>query len=658
LTISSTIRNLAGIFLVVLAALPAFSQSDLENIPQHLEKVVITAKQPLKEKGLVKTKIDTMVMLQCVNASLSDLLSNHTSLFIKSYGQGSLATASFRGTAASHTQVEWNGISINSPMVGQVDFSLIPVQFIDEIELLHGGSSLQEGSGGLGGSIRLESKPQWSKKLYGSVIQSIGSFGTFQSFVNLGGGSEKLQGRLRVFHEQSDNDFRFYNNAGSAEGFYDKQKNAGYSKDGLLGEINWNAGKGHFISLNAWIQQSNRNFAPIMSYQGLGREENQHDEELRFTGKWSKYWTRAKSYFVTGYTCTSMDYYLANQTYEGLMLNYNSHSNIRSLYNKYTYEIQPSERFLIRTILSYNHHAVSTFDQTEQNGYKATRNETGASVSTHYSFSSRLSAYALLREECNAGKFSPAMPSVGAEWQILKNIPLNLKTNLTRNYHQPTLNDLYWMPGGNPGLKPEKGYTADLSMDLHYFRLNTSDLYVSLTGYMSHITDWIIWQPSEFRYWTAQNLKTVFARGFEFVANGKYTMNNWTFSLNGNYSCTRTTNEGDKTTAGDDSKGKQLIYIPLHKANVLFTTDYAHFYASYMITYTSRRYTSTSNEEVRHQLPEYWLHNISVGKRFAFNRIHADLQFRINNLSDINYQAILSRAMSKRSYSLFLKVSF
>ncbi len=53
-----------------------------------------------------------------------------------------MATASFRGTAPSHTQVSWNGISISSPMLGMVDFSLIPVYIIDDLTLKHGAASL------------------------------------------------------------------------------------------------------------------------------------------------------------------------------------------------------------------------------------------------------------------------------------------------------------------------------------------------------------------------------------------------------------------------------------------------------------------------------------------------------------------------------------
>lgn len=61
--------------------------------------------------------------------SLAELLTDHTSIYIKSLGTGALSTASFRGTSASQTRVNWNGINITPPLSGTFDFSQIPVFF-------------------------------------------------------------------------------------------------------------------------------------------------------------------------------------------------------------------------------------------------------------------------------------------------------------------------------------------------------------------------------------------------------------------------------------------------------------------------------------------------------------------------------------------------
>ena len=86
-------------------------------------------------KPLVARKLDTLVLQSKSTSSLSDLLIQHSPVFIKTYGPGGTSTASFRGTTASHTLVLWNGFQLNAPSLGQVDFSTIPVILADDVSL-------------------------------------------------------------------------------------------------------------------------------------------------------------------------------------------------------------------------------------------------------------------------------------------------------------------------------------------------------------------------------------------------------------------------------------------------------------------------------------------------------------------------------------------
>ncbi|MDR0955265.1 MAG: Plug domain-containing protein, partial [Rikenellaceae bacterium] len=127
---------------MLLSAGSALAQSDEPLRTIDIEQVVVEAARPLSGIGVQKTALDSVVLRENVTNSLADLLSQNSTLFIKSYGRGTLSTASFRGTAPSHTRVTWNGMTINSPMLGMVDFSMIPSYFIDEASLYHGASSL------------------------------------------------------------------------------------------------------------------------------------------------------------------------------------------------------------------------------------------------------------------------------------------------------------------------------------------------------------------------------------------------------------------------------------------------------------------------------------------------------------------------------------
>lgn len=645
-------------FLSLLPDLRA--QSEIRTY--RAEPVTVTSKRELKQTALSRTSVDSMILVQQIDGSLADLLSKHSAVFVKSAGLGSSATVSFRGTAASHTQVEWNGLNINNPMLGQVDFSLLPVWFADRVELLHGGSSLQNGSGALGGSVILSSTPRWNDRLYGTVMQGIGSFGSCQTFASIGGGGKKVHARVRYFWDQADNDFKFLNTAVPPFERV-RQQNADYRKQGVLGDLYWNMGRDHYLSLNVWYHYANRNMPPIMSYEGAGRTENERDKEFRSALKWAKYGNRYKSELIAGFSTTRMNYLLQNQTDWGIMSQVDSRNEVESYTGRYRFEWNLADRTLLRILADGAFHQVNTLNRVTQEGYDADRTELGLSASIHHRFNPTISGYLLLREELNSRKgrsmqFTPLMPSLGIEvTPLVQDKGWALRLNATRNYHQPTLNDLYWIPGGNPDLEPEQGYTVDAATE-YSRKIGNFTLTGSVTGYGSWIDDWIIWRPSEYRYWTAENIKKVFARGIELSAGGSYS---WpmglVLSLKGNYAYTRTTNE-DPESIYDVSKGQQLIYIPEHKGSAMLDVNYRGFWFNYQWTYTGERYTSSSNDPVRFNLPGYALHDLTVGASGSLWKIRGEIQFRVNNLWNKDYQAILWRAMPGRSYNLQIRISF
>ncbi len=647
--------NLNALFLLLLISFSLISYAQKKDTIITFEPIQITANSLLKEKALVKIKLDSAVLQQEYSANLSEALSSHSPIFVKTYGQGSLATVSMRGTAASHTQVEWNGININSPMLGQVDFSQIPVWFIDQIEILPGSSSLQNGGGAIGGSVNISSVPSFNRKFYGSVLQSVGSFETCQSFIQVGGGTSKLQFRLRVFNETSKNNFEYYNNANGLWN-YEKQQNAEFSKQGLLSEMFYNR-KNNSFSMGLWLLKSNRNLPSIMSYQGAGQIETQLDEDIRWSAKWKRFFKLGFSELTTGFSIGNLDYYLANETNLGTYVNYNTQSKSVSGFAKHSLELSFSKKMFLKWNTNIDYSKAWFMDKKTELGFDAKRISVGSSIALFYQLHKRFSTYLLVRDELVDKKIVPLMPSLGFDWSILFLKNLSLKTNISRNYHQPTLNDLYWSPGGNPLLKPEHGYSGDVGLYYSFLPDSLCKITVSATAFASLIKDWIIWQPGEFRYWTATNMQEVFARGFESKMDASATHNKWKFQLSLNYSYTRTANhETDEN--GILSFKNQLIYIPIHKANSMFNVFYRSFSIHYNVNFTGERYTLASNEETHHSLPWFTLHNIGFGKVFEFNRLKLEVQAKVNNLINTDYQAILWRAMPRRNAQIYVKISF
>ena len=189
-----------------------------------IREVPVWGRRPMKSIGVEETKLDSAILKENIALSMADALTFNTPVFVKQYGRATLSTVSFRGTGPSHTQVTWNGMRINNPMLGMTDFSMIPSYFIDDASLLHGTSSVSETGGGLGGLVKLSTAPAAADGFGLQYIQGIGMFRTFDEFLRLTWGDERWQVSTRAVYQSSANDYK-YRNRDKKENIYDDEMN-------------------------------------------------------------------------------------------------------------------------------------------------------------------------------------------------------------------------------------------------------------------------------------------------------------------------------------------------------------------------------------------------------------------------------------------------
>lgn len=643
---------LFGIFLTVQFVV---SQNVSDSV--YIQEIQVLAKRKVEEAGLKITRPDSMARAASITTDLSELIAEYSPVYIKSYGQGSAATASFRGTAATHTQVLWNGMNLNSPMRGFADLSLLPVFFTDDVYLLHGGSSMTEGSGGLGGSIVLENKPNWNSGFNFKALAETGSFGSRKAFVKVNTGNELFKSDTRIFYETAKNDFSFLN-SGVIPHRQDTLKNADYRKAGILQEFYFRNYTDNFYTLRFWAQKSDRNLPQLMSYEGSKREEYQEDLLLRGQFEWKKYTDNLNYHFFTGVNSTQLDYFRATPQFN--FVNEDSESRETSLLN----HLKVFRKFDKKTYATFsfdaNYHEVQAKGKTNETGYKKDRWETSLMINLHLKPSNRFAAFILMRSENYDKSIVPLIPSAGMEWQPLQHQPVLVRINAARNYHKPTLNDLYWIPGGNPDLLPEDGYTGDISLSGD-FNLNSLIFESEITGFLSKIENWIIWQPasSGAYFWEANNVKDVLSRGVEYSFTSKYEWGKVQFRSGGNYSFTSTSNL-NAVSSVDQSRGKQLIYIPKHKGNFYLNAAWKKVSLRYDLTFVGKRFTKSSNIESDYErvLNPYWLSKLTLEKMANIQHLAVNLKFTVENLFNESYQSILWRPMPGRFYSLSAAINF
>ncbi|MCR4849151.1 MAG: TonB-dependent receptor plug domain-containing protein [Bacteroidales bacterium] len=608
-----------------------------------LNAVNVTAEGIQKEelRPLVMKKMDSLVLETKSTSTLSELLIQHSPVFIKTYGPGGISTASFRGTTASHTLVLWNGFQLNAPTLGQVDFSTIPVFLADDIDLKW-GSGTSNNSGGLGGSVNIDSKNTFGKGLILDLKQTYGSFNTWGSFVTVGYCGKKVSFRVKAYRNSSDNDFEYYNSALLPPKTM-KQQNADFVDYGVMPEVSVMLRHG-ILSLSSWNQWNNRNLPPIMPNVGnKNTEEWTRDSFSRNFLTYKLFWDGGKLQLKSAAFVENQRYYLEVHTLnpDVLITHINSENKALVLHQIADLEQRLYATWKLKAKLQWDRERVNS------NNYQDIKRRDMLSsyvaVEGHPVEQADLSVTA--RYDIVDGKSMGVFPTATFSYHFPKGFGMTL--GYSHNYRNPSLNDLYWYPGGNPDLLPENGRTVDLAFN---YNLDCQGLKLDFrTGaYASKVKNWIQWVPTSYRYWVPQNVALVFARGIENHIDFNYTHNDWKYSLSGNYVFTFTTDESENAQSYGNL-GKQLIYIPRHHGNLFANIRWTTWDLSYTLEVTGLRNTSYA-DFYAYDLPSYVLHHVALGKQFGKFRC----ELRCNNFTDKDYQNVLWRPMPGRSFEIML----
>ncbi|MDE6336986.1 MAG: TonB-dependent receptor, partial [Muribaculaceae bacterium] len=564
-------------FIVLLGAVWAMTSLSAQTSQRvnNLREVVIWGGRPMKDIGVQKTTFDSIALKENIALSMADILTFNSSVFVKSYGRATLSTVAFRGTSPSHTQVTWNGMRINNPMLGMTDFSTIPSYFIDQASLLHGTSSVNETGGGLGGLVKLGTLPEVAEGVNMQYVQGIGSFKTFDEFARFTYGSEHWHVSTRVVYSSSPNDYKYINHDKKIN-IYDEDKNiigqyhpternkSGAYKDfHALQEVYYNTKKGNRFGLNLWYINSNRELPLLTTDYGdeHGFENRQREQTLRSVLSWDHRGDGWKVDVKGGYIYTWMAYDYKREVAEN---NWSamtrSRSHVNTFYGQVESEFNPTRRWYFTANLSAHQQFVRSADKNIllQDGDKAIvgydkgRIELSGSASAKWKPIDPIGMSLVVREEMFGNTWAPIIPAFFIDGLLSREGNVMLKASVSRNHKFPTLNDLYFMPGGNPNLKSEHGWTYDAgaSFDIGWQEPFPVSMGGSVTWFDSRIDDWIIWLPTTKGFFSPRNVKKVHAYGIEGKLNIAFELfKGWLFDLNGSYSWTPSINEGEKMSA-------------------------------------------------------------------------------------------------------------
>ncbi len=612
----------------------SFCQNNVDTI--HISEVTIVEKYMPDIIGLKVLTIDSATLQNAATENISTILTNLTTITVKAYGAGGNTSTSFRGAGANHTQFLWNGININSTMLGQADMNMLPNFFTDNISIYHGGASLSGNSGALGGSIHITNKPDWTRNFGIDVMQSVGSWNTYGTYLKTIFGNRLFHSTTRLFYNNSDNNYLFKRYDGGEDL---RNNNAQYNAAGLIQEFYWKPNGSNNFSAILLMQQSQHYF------QGAVNANFQENT----CGRTVADWTFDRGNFRVISRVAFVKNYLQ---YISPDLRLDSRNTEQIITGSIDAKLSVNEKVNFSSGLGINQSNVFSNNYLGNQG----RMQGSASVGVNgLLLKKKLSYLFMLKQELYNELFVPIIPSAGVEYLLFPKGKISLKSNISRNFHMPSMNDLYWNPGGNPNLKPEEGYFFESGI---LYNRSSNDAVqkfsAEATFFYAEIFNNIIWIPSGYAsYWHAQNLKETRSEGIETHLTYAVKFRKIGIEFSGNYSYTSAIN---KTAVGanDMSTGKQLIYVPYHSGNASFQIRRSNVFFNYIFSYTGIRYIYADNSWY---LPPNMLSDMSIGGTLRFQKIIFTLQGTVANIMNADYQAVAGYPMMRRNYRLTLRIS-
>jgi vitamin B12 transporter len=617
---------ITGILVIFCLVQRSFSQEQVPDTTMMLDDVSIISERIGKfAQGQIVQTLDSMTRKENPGGSLSELIPGYTSAYVRNYGQGTLATLSIRGTSANQSGLLWNGIRVAPPNIGYVDLSLVQGNFFHEVSVLNGGASPMFGSGLIGGGVHLNNRPVFDKKSWNSQIGlSAGSYGTLMSEGSLDFTDNRFYSHTAYSVGGSKNNFPY----SDLEGDKTKLENSAFFKSGFLQDLAVKLSDNQYLMGSVWFQYAGREIPATLTETGAGAD--QLDRSWRTMLRWKKF-TGKGTFEAKGAYFNEFTRYEDPESYVYSVIR--SQSAVAAFES--TYSI--FKRSTVFGGISY------TYEYADLDYYASPEHQQSLALYASWlqPFESiQWQVSVNVRQEFLTDVSYPFLYSIGAEGQIWHD--LSGRISFSRNFRAPTLNEMYWQPGGNPELQPEDSYNLEGGVSLnHDFGKNNATF--SLTGFSSWVDNWILWlQVPGGSYWAAENAQEVWSRGIEANIGSVVYCGAIKLFLCGSYTMTFSTNE-KKTSENDASYNKQLIYTPVHRFLVKPGVAWHGFDLTMRGSYTGKIYTTKDNET---SLPGYFLLDAIISKNFNIHgKNPLTLQINLNNITNKEYEVVPYRPM-------------
>ncbi len=601
-------RTFAFFFIGLIGQVSAQeSLIDTVFIDNQFGKVSKTAKT---------TNLDSDRILEN-STSLSDLLRFQSNIYIKENGRGATSSPSFRGTTASQTAFVWNGININSIFLGQGDINNMNPLSYENVGIKFGGGSVIYGSGAIGGSIHLNNIIDFNRGFKGTLFSEYGSFGTSNSVAQAKFSNENFSFNLNINHSRSEND-------------YEVPQRKFVNRNGEYQNTSFNLGVAYKINPNNefyWQSQLYDSGQHYPIFEESQTRTKYQVQTFRSLAGWKLHSGKSRNNFKLAYLEDNFQYF-------GDINKTKTSGGIGKQYIiKNDFDLLVSKNSSFNLVTEYQYNEAEGFGS----GIKTPKRNLG-SFSLLYRNSQSEKFYWELgaKQEIVEDYKSPFLFSASGKYSVDNWYQATL--NISRNFRAPTFNDLYWQPGGDPALKPETSNQIEMSHNFSY-----RDFKLGITPYYMHIVDEIVWNQVTPTIWSPKNIKKVDSYGLETNLSFDKSFGKHHIFSNLSYTYSQSIDLEIK---------KQMMYVPLHRANININYQYSFIGFFIQTMYNGKTYV---DENEKKSLKDYMILNSGITAKLSSK---FQLGFKVNNMTNQIYQTVDYYFMPQRNYAVNLKLNF
>lgn len=587
--------------------------------------------------GSAAIVIDSVQLSLFSASNLADLLTGQGNIYIKSYGLGSLATSSLRGGNASQTLITWNDIPIFNPSLGQTDLSLIPIPFANKISIIPGGNSSIWGSGAVGGIIAINTDENFNTPLSIAASNEAGSFGWQRNAFDLTFGKPAFWIKSHFSLLSAENDFPYSISKKLPE---KRQSNANLNQYAWLQEFGFRTNSKNYFKISLWKQQSEREIPPNTTQsKSLA---TQQDEIFRGITHWKKV-------TANGLFNARLAFVHEKIIYRDPLIQLNAPSRFSTWYGSFERQWSIKERHFFNVGANFSTSHAFT------DGYTSGHSQSQLAGFVNYKvIFGKLEQQINLRQGFTKDINLPFVPSLGISYPIFPS--LTLAGNVSRNFRLPTLNDLFWNPGGNPGLSPELGWNQSFTIKWKKYA-HVLQMDATATLFRGEVRDWILWSvlPGN-NFWSAVNLAHVETKGISLNLSQKIKTNVGKLTTLQSYENTHSINQ--KTLEFPNIRaGDQLVYTPVHQASGSLLWEWKCFNLLYRHQFTGS--VLTFNDKLKgFQTGQFHLMAQPKLNFIAKKGMTISAYIHIENCWNENYRVIERQPMPGRYYRTGMKIFF